>query len=267
MNRRISQIVSFVLLHSSWGLEAKWLCNPVLSCHSCVLAWFACPIGVFVHYSGYHLFPYLAVGTVLLFGALFGRLMCGWVCPFGLLQDLMHKIRSPKFTLPQWTTYLKYLVLAVMVFLIPFMLGEETMYSFCRICPASALQVTVPNLIAGGFAGIGLATIVKLSILVAVLVLVTLSSRAFCKTMCPIGAMLAPLNLLCFWAVKPPTKGCISCKRCDEACPTNVTPSTRIIDQIAPNRALDCIICHECQPVCPSRDKDENASPTSAAGK
>jgi len=251
--RRIVQALSLLLLHSSWGPDLKWLCTPVLSCHSCVLSWFACPIGVFVQYSGYHVFPYLAVGTALVFGVLFGRLLCGWVCPFGFLQDLLHKIPGRKFTLPRWTSNMKYIVLIGMVFLVPFLLGEQTIYSFCRICPASALQVTVPNLIASGFQSISVATIVKLAILVAVLVLVMFSSRAFCKTLCPIGALLAPLNFLSFWAVKPP-KDCISCKKCDRICPTSVSPSSRITEKVPPNRALDCVVCHDCQSVCPEKN-------------
>ena len=136
-SRQSVQFVSLFLLHSSWGPEFKWLCNPVLSCHSCVLAWFACPIGVFVHYSGYHLFPFLAVGTVLLLGVFLGRLLCGWVCPFGLLQDLLYKMPGPKFHMPKWTVNVKYVVLLVTVILLPFFLGEQTMLSFCRWCPAS----------------------------------------------------------------------------------------------------------------------------------
>ena len=247
-----------MLLHSSWGPELKWLCNPVLSCHSCVLSWFACPIGVFVHYSGYHVFPYLAVGTVLLFGVLFGRLLCGWVCPFGFLQDLLHKIPGRKFALPRWTNNIKYLVLIGMVFLLPFLLGEQTAYSFCRVCPASALQVTVPGLITAGFQSIGVATVVKLAILVAVLVLVTFSSRAFCKTLCPIGALMAPLNFLSFWIVKPP-RNCTSCEKCDQACPTDVSPSSRISEGIPPNRTLDCVVCHDCQPLCPPKSESSSA--------
>ena len=148
--RRLVQVLSLLTLHSSWGPEAKWLCVPVLNCHSCALAWFACPIGVAIHYSGYRLFPLIAAGTILLLGTLFGRLFCGWACPFGFLQDMLHKIPSPKFRLPSWASYTKYLVLLLMVFAFPMFWGENTLFSFCRICPASALQVTIPHAVASG---------------------------------------------------------------------------------------------------------------------
>ena len=249
--RKISQFISLIFLHSSWGPEVKWLCDPVLSCHSCALSWFACPVGVFIHYSGYHLFPYFAVGTVLLIGVFFGRLLCGWVCPFGFIQDMLHKIPTRKIVLPRWTNNIKYFILLFMVFLIPYFLGEETMYSFCRICPASALQVTLPNIISNGLQPLATITVVKFALLAAILLTVIFSSRAFCRIMCPIGALMAPLNLLSFWRVKPPTDSCISCAKCDKLCPTSVTPSSKIIDVEAPNRSLDCVVCHECRDVCP----------------
>lgn len=255
IKRRITQILSLLLLHSSWGPELKWFCNPVLSCHSCVLSWFACPIGVYIHYSGYHLFPFIALGMVLLLGVVLGKLFCGWVCPFGFLQDLLYKIRTRKFVLPHWTGKIKYLVLVFMVFLIPFFLGEETMYSFCRICPASALQITLPNMISSGSLALPLAAAVKLSILVAVLLVAVFSSRAFCKVLCPIGALLAPLNLFSFWKVKLPTENCNSCEKCDEVCPSNVSPSSRIVKGVPSNRILDCMVCHDCRTVCPQMTK------------
>lgn len=248
--RRLVQFFSLLALHSSWGPEFKAVCLPVLSCHSCALAWFACPIGVFVHYSGYHVFPYLALGSVLLMGVLAGRLLCGWVCPFGLLQDLLYKVPGRKLVLPRWTRAVKYAVLVLLVFAVPFAFGEQTAWSFCRFCPASALQVTIPSLVAGG-PGMTVGTAAKLAILVVVLVLVVLSSRAFCKVLCPIGALLAPLNLLSFWRVKAPTASCRSCSMCDRACPTDSVPSRRMLPGTDPSRATECVVCHDCQRVCP----------------
>jgi len=251
MKRRISQLTALLVLHSSWGPEVKWLCNPVLSCHSCVLAWFACPIGVFVHYSGYHAIPFFAAGTILLLGVLVGRLFCGWVCPFGFLMDMLHKIPSPKFTMPGWTRYLKYGVLGLTVVALPFVFGESTQWSFCRVCPASALQVTIPNILLGSYGEIEFIMILKLAILATVVVLAIMSSRSFCKAFCPIGAMLAPFNYISFWVVKNPKPLCTGCTKCDRACPSGLTPSRNIQAGLPANRTADCIVCHDCRKACP----------------
>ena len=256
MWRRWVQTLSLLVLHSSFGTAAeawkiKAVCNPVLSCHSCALAWFACPLGVFVHYSGYHAFPFLAVGTVLLLGILVGRILCGWVCPFGFLQDLVYKIPTPKFQLPQWASYVKYFVLLFGIFLLPWWYGESTIFSFCRYCPSSALQVTVPRLLGGG--SLNTMTAIKMGVLFASLGLVVVSERGFCKLICPMGALLAPLNFLSFWKVRVPKPECLDCGLCDSSCPTNIHPASRILKGVSPSRALDCVVCHECQPVCPQQ--------------
>ena len=259
-HRRTVQYLSLVLLHSSWGPDVKWFCNPVLTCHSCALAWFACPVGVFVHYSGYHLFPFLAAGTVLFLGVLGGRILCGWVCPFGLLQDLLYRIPSRKFMLPQWTNHTKYLVLALMVLLFPFLFGEQTLLSFCRVCPASAIEVTLPNLARTGAAALTMPTAIKLGVLAGVVLLAIACSRSFCRVFCPIGALLAPLNYVALWKIQAPAERCISCKRCDKVCPGNGAPSERIAAGVAANRSLECIVCHECQTACPMPQRERKES-------
>jgi len=255
--RRWVQSLSLLALHSSWGPELKGLCNPVLSCHSCVLAWFACPIGVFIHFSAYHVFPPLAVGMVLLIGVLIGRLLCGWVCPFGFLQDLLHKIPTPKFQLPDWTANIKYVLLVLTVFLFPWFWGESSKGVFCWYCPASALQVTIPNWFTAEGVTINLAVGIKLAITATVLVLVVFVERGFCKVLCPIGALLAPLNHVSFWIVKIPKSDCLTCGSCDDECPMHIEPQERIDARIPPSRHLDCIVCHQCQPACPQWEDEQ----------
>jgi ferredoxin-type protein NapH len=266
--RRIVQAVSLVALNSSWaGGQVKWFCLPVMNCHSCSLAWFACPIGVMVHYAGYRVFPFLALGMLVLTGALLGRFLCGWVCPMGFLQDLLYKIPGRKRALPDWTKYIKYVLLAVTVVLLPFLLGETTLWSYCRGCPVSAMQATLPNLLGGGGEGLPLRTVVKLAILVAVLLLAVVSSRGFCRVLCPIGALLAPFNLLSWWRVKP-VAGCVGCKKCDTTCPTQCAPSPGMIAHQPPSRQAECVVCSDCRTRCPvrkktpaGRGKDSFASP------
>ncbi len=248
--RRIIQSISLLLLHSSWGPELKWLCNPVLSCHSCVLSWFACPIGVFVHFSGYHIFPFLPLGMVLLTGLILGKLLCGWACPFGFLQDLLHKIPSVKISLPNWTNYGKYALLLLLVIVTPYLWGESTMYSFCRICPAGTLQASLPSAIAAGFSTFQTATFVRWIVLLAILALAVVSSRSFCKVLCPLAAILAPLNYVSFWVIKAPRESCLNCKKCDAVCSMDIKPSVRINSKVPANRHPECIVCHECQHAC-----------------
>ena len=253
--RRFVQSLSLLLLHSSWGPEAKWFCTPIYSCHACPLSWFACPVGVFIHYSGYRVFPFLAVGTLVVFGALLGRMLCGWVCPFGFLQDLLHRIPSRKFTAPGWTASIKYVVLALTVFLIPFFLGADTLFSFCRFCPAAAIQVTLPWAAKNGFGAFQWYQWVKIGLMVVTLIAAVFSSRLFCKVLCPIGALMAVFNYVSFWRVKVPTQACVSCSECDKVCPTDVNPSERILKGLPPSHNLDCVLCHECRSVCPVKEK------------
>jgi len=194
-------------------------------------------------------------GTLLLFGVLIGRLFCGWVCPFGLAQDVLHKIPGRKFALPEWASSGKYLVLLFMVLLIPFLAGESTMYSFCRICPAATLQVSLPNLIFSGFATVSAATVVRWGVLIIVIYFAIRSSRSFCKAICPIGAIMALLNYISFAVVRLPKEACVSCQSCDSSCPMNVRPSERAIKEIPVNRTPDCIVCHDCKRACPVVNK------------
>lgn len=97
--------------------------------------------------------------------------------------------------------------------------------------------------------------VIAVGVLMVVLLGVIFSRRAFCKVLCPIGAILAPLNLLSFWKVKLPTDNCISCDKCDEVCPSIVSPSSRINQGIVSNRSLDCMVCHDCRTVCSQKAK------------
>ena len=72
----------------------KYACFPGLNCYSCPGALAACPMGALqalLNQQGYHI-PFAALGVLFIFGSLMGRFVCGWLCPFGLVQDLLHRI-------------------------------------------------------------------------------------------------------------------------------------------------------------------------------
>ena len=125
-------------------LRMHGICSPVFHCYSCPWATFACPIGILAQYGALHVIPFLAVGTLLIVGSLFGSLVCGWACPFGFLQDLVARIPTPKLRLPGWLGLTRYAVLVGLVFLVPYYYGEESPWFICRVCPAGALEAAVP---------------------------------------------------------------------------------------------------------------------------
>ena len=103
--------------------KAKTVCVPGLNCYSCPAATGACPIGAFqaVVGSSKFKFSYYITGFLILLGVTLGRFICGFLCPFGWFQDLLHKIPGKKFSTARLKPlrYLKYIILAVFVILLP----------------------------------------------------------------------------------------------------------------------------------------------------
>ncbi len=127
-----SMVRSYTALISTWllnlnmfGLSLKSVCSPGFNCHGCPWGTCACPVGIFTFGSAMHAIPALAVASILAVGAVLGRLVCAFACPFGLFQELLHKIPSPKIKLPGWTRQLKYVALVALVLVLPFWLGFE----------------------------------------------------------------------------------------------------------------------------------------------
>ena len=97
----------------------KGVCTPLLNCYACPSALLSCPIGTLQHFAAGGNVSWYAVGSLSVVGASVGRMTCGTLCPFGALQDLLYKFRGWKASLPHWTRYLRYAVLAGLVFVIP----------------------------------------------------------------------------------------------------------------------------------------------------
>ncbi|MGE5609519.1 MAG: 4Fe-4S binding protein [Bacillota bacterium] len=120
-----SMIATWLLNLRGFGFSLKNVCSPGFNCHGCPWATGACPVGVMAFGSAMHALPVLAIASVLAVGAVLGRLVCSFVCPFGLLQDLLYRIPSPKISLPRFVRYGKYLCLVLLVFVLPYLLGFE----------------------------------------------------------------------------------------------------------------------------------------------
>lgn len=232
----------------------KTICVPGLNCYSCPGALGSCPIGALqAVLTGGSRFSFYAVGFLLLFGSLFGRFICGWLCPFGLAQDLLYKIPFPRKrkNLPghQWLVRVKYLVLVILVILLPMVVtGEFGQRSpwFCQyLCPSGTLMAGLP-LVASSPAlqeAAGFLFGWKVALLLLLLLLAIGVYRPFCKYLCPLGAVYSFFNSVACYRYRVEDT-CIQCGKCQEACKMDIRTWKQ------PN-SPECIRCGACIRACP----------------
>jgi len=211
----------------------------------------SCPIGSLqaVAASVSFQFSFYVFGLLMLFGVFLGRLSCGWLCPFGFIQDILHRVPAPKVKIPQRTFKIKYLVLAgvLLLPLIPTSSGIGIPY-FCQwLCPVGTLEAAIPLY----FSFPPIQTAVgplfwwRLIWLSFIVVMVSFSYRGFCRILCPLGAFYSFFNRYSFLTIKYKPHRCTNCGHCNTACPLEL-PVTR-----NPNHP-ECIRCLKCTKACPT---------------
>ena len=249
----------------------KKVCFPVLNCYSCPGAVSGCPIGSMqatINSSRlkppFRLhFPYYVIGMTALFAIVMGRWFCGYMCPFGFWQDLLHKVPLPKIKVPQKVNnvlrWFKFAFLAIPVlilpFLIPYLFANKYSYPFfCKyVCPQGILVGSFPHIIYDYFVRgenekqilplLHTLFINKFTIFCVISACCMVIYRVFCRYICPLGAFLGLFNPISIYRLKINDK-CILCNRCQKACKMDI-PVFKV-----PN-SIDCIRCDECIKACP----------------
>ncbi len=255
--RKLVQVICAVLYNcnitgfakgSIYKGDFKGVCVPGLNCYSCPGAVGACPLGSLQSalVSSKYKLPYYILGILIIFGLLLGRVICGFLCPFGLLQELLYKIPTPKLkksTVTRRLSYLKYVILAVFAVIIPLALG---MPGFCKyICPAGTLEGGIPLVIMNESlrAMIGRLFSWKTLVLAAVIVGVVFVYRGFCRFICPLGAIYGFFNRVSLFGIKLDKNKCVGCGKCVRECKMDVK-------QVGDH---ECINCGECEQKCPTK--------------
>jgi len=218
--------------------RTRYMCAPILNCHNCPAALLACPVGVMAQASSIHVFPFVAVGILLVGGVLAGRFLCGWVCPIGTIQELVHKARLPKFSIPKALRYGKYLVLGLLVIALPYILQDKsygTAAYVCTYCPASTMMWGLPRVLFG----LNWPSLAALTVLGVTLVAMLFTFRPICGVLCPIGAIYGLANKISFLGIKVDREKCNGCNKCLKSCPAGVNP-------LENPRSADCVYCLDC---------------------
>ena len=233
----------------------KYACVPGLNCYSCPGAVASCPIGALqalLNRQGFQI-PFGMLGFFFLVGSLLGRFVCGWLCPFGLVQDLLHKIpvfrKRKRLPLHHILKFGKYAVLLLFVCIGSVFLfgGFAKVPAFCKyICPSGTLFGAIPLLAANKLlrSQAGGLFFWKLGILLFLLLLSVTVYRPFCQYLCPLGAIYGLFNRFSLVQIHWEEQQCTSCGACEKACP--VALSVREI-----SRSPECIRCGRCIEACP----------------
>jgi ferredoxin-type protein NapH len=259
MKRRIWQIAS-TLMHNGYlpvffnlGLYQGFLkgyCTPTLNCYACPGAFLSCPIGALQHFAARGQFPFFLVGFLGLVGMAVGRMTCGWLCPFGFLQDMMKKLSRRAVRMPRWMGKLKYVSLVVIALMLPILLGEPW---FSKLCPAGGIQGAIPWALAGssdspameGFdvsSMIGTLFWIKMVILGILLLGMVFIKRPFCRAFCPLGAIFSLFNRLSVIRLDVDPERCDGCGFCEGICPVDL----KVYEEVDSAECIKCLECTKC---------------------
>lgn len=262
----------------SWFSVLRWSCMIVSSgliiyggklfqqtFHGVEIPIFACPfneeqlIGASCYYLS-HIQILLEEGAtkIIIFllsflgsSILLGRILCGFICPMGFVQDVINGCRQKLHMesvdtdekMYQKLNLVKFLLL--IVFLGLGFLGGD----FCRICPAVTLSPA--------FAGFHVSLYVSGFFMIILTALSFLKRRSFCN-ICPLGYLLGLLHRFSLFKLKKNGVSCTECGACYEACPMGIksilTTREGKDEKNIDVTTADCIMCGECIRKCPEND-------------
>lgn len=265
--RRIVQIISTFIqnikiknffLGTIYTGTLKKICVPGMNCYSCPASIGSCPIGSLQNLVGGNNKKSAAyiIGFLSLIGILVGRFVCGWICVFGFIQELLYKIPTKKFKIPQKIDSilrkLKYVILFIFVILLPIILKDEYGISvpyFCKLlCPVGTLEGALPLMIVDKVLRSAAHWLFawKLFILILIILSSIFIYRPFCKYLCPLGAFYSLFQKISFLKINYEKQSCISCGKCEKSCNMGVNPIKN------PN-SMECIRCGKCITACPTK--------------
>lgn len=243
----------------------KAVCVPFLNCYSCPGALGACPIGSLQSLAVAQKLPLYVLGSTVATGSLAGRAVCGWLCPFGLLQELLHGLSRVRLAVPKKLLAAKYLVLVLLLPLAAWWRqpGGIGLPYFCAyVCPAGTLEAGLPLLALNPELRplAGAVFCWKLIVLAAVLGACIVVYRPFCRILCPLGALYGLLNPVSIWRLHVDRELCDMCGACARACPLG-------LDASAKPDSRECLRCLRCTQACPAGALSFGTQPADVSAK
>ncbi|HDI74493.1 MAG: hypothetical protein DRJ52_00165 [Thermoprotei archaeon] len=275
--RVILAIISFILMNlrffEPWiRAGVTGISLPVLNCFSMGVmivvnkpsSTVVCAMGALQRMLARGQVPLLVIGSLLVIGAILGRAFCGWICPFGLIQEFLWRIAGKKNKIPIEVSFLQDAVLLVvllttvlyglstagMIFLKLPTYGniiDETFYEgpFCSFCPSATLLIILPSrILEAVYTGVVTLTpwaILRIAIVAIILFLSLITPRPFCRWICPLGVLMGYFNKVSVLTIKRNSEICVNCRLCEIECPMNIDITS--YDKLTTKRCIKCMSC------------------------
>jgi len=277
--RKIVQFLSFVLVSAAvFGLGPWSIVLPIVHSLGSPQKTVGDAFTVLQRMLYEQVFPWLPIASFVLIAVVLGRALCGWVCPFGFIQDLMAYVKKKHMEVSlrthQTMVNVKYFILGATLFISASLaaslaMGVGESYEraigifapapFNALSPSDTLFAILPRIILKVWLGAAVESLlmspllwVRLVIMGAFVVLAVYVPRSWCRYACPHGALLAVLNRFSFLGLKREPVKCTKdgCRRCVEVCPMKIRilelPWEKFSDP-------ECIYCLKCVDECPTK--------------
>jgi ferredoxin-type protein NapH len=223
------------------------------------------PLVEMISTQGMEALTHLGLFIVLII--LLNKFWCGWICPFGTVQDwltLLRKrlaLREAQFS---WLTRdrlkpVKYILLAYLL-IVPLLIAHTGLHPdfslpFCQICPAKPLMplfVGETRHLALDFTNSVTLVFSILSITIAAGMLVGMffKERFFCL-FCPLLVLIHIFRTISPVRFEKKVEGCLGCGNCQRVCPMDIRT---VHEQKTEKEVLseDCLLCMTCTESCPA---------------
>ncbi len=229
-------------------------------------------------------FPWLPLASFFIATVLLARMLCGWVCPFGFVQEILGYTKRKHLTISKRThedlVYAKYAILAAVLLVSATIsatsvmgtgenykdaLGVFAQAPFNALSPHDTLFAILPSWVyntitgeaqfqnvLGDIAALTPLFWIRVFVLGLTLVFAIYTPRSWCRYFCPVGAAMALISHFSFLGLKRDVVHCTkeSCRSCEEACPMKVP----ILDlQWKKFTHPECTYCLECVDACATK--------------
>jgi polyferredoxin len=185
---------------------------------------------------------------VILSVFLFGRAFCGWFCWFGGYLDLVEWGIGDKLRVKIPRTMLLYLAVIPFVALFAKVYGS-LLINWFKGFPA-AFTFNLADTEPWGGQQTGLSILITF-VLYGPVLLFVFGPHAWCRYLCPLGALLKIFSRFGIGKVRLVNEACNGCGKCSRVCDMQVDVMASIKNDGLVNSA-DCIRCLKCTDVCPT---------------